>query len=149
MLVKEVHPTNILPQVKVRFDGNLTLLKLEQPLNTYPVSPFVPILVTESGIVTLVKPKQFWKVLLPMLVTNPRIVTLVKLEQRLKALEPMVVTDAGRVTLNKPFASVNAPGLMLVTLYVTPLTTKDSKHTILPEALVDIIKATPEPTTYW
>jgi hypothetical protein len=106
-------------------------------------------LVTEAGIITLDKLLQVKNTLTSIILTDPRIVTLVKLEQRLKALLPMVVTDAGRVTLNKPFASVNAPGLMLVTLYVTPLTTKDSKHTILPEAVVDIIKATPEPTTYW
>ena len=126
MLVKEVHPINILPQIKVRFDGNITLVKLEQPLNTYPVSPFVPILVTDSGIIILVKPEQPGNALLRM-VNNP----------------------LGRVTLVKPEQFRNAELSTLVTLYVTPETTKDAKIVTAPEAEPEVeTVATPEPTVY-
>ena len=108
----------------MRFDGNLTLVKLEQPLNTYPSSPFVPILITESGIVMLVKPEQFWNALLSILVTESGIVTLVKPAQLVKALAPTVVT-----------------------VYVTPETTKDGIIVIVPEAEDDTPTAALEEPT--
>jgi uncharacterized membrane protein HdeD (DUF308 family) len=49
-------------------------------------------LVTLSGIVTLVRPLQPWKAKSPMLVTLSGIVTLVRLLQLLKASSPMAVT---------------------------------------------------------
>ena len=54
--------------------------------------------VTESGIVTLVKPRQPENAFQPMLVTESGIVTLVKPEQFANAPPSMLVTESGIVT---------------------------------------------------
>ena len=54
-----------------------------------------PILVTESGIVMLVRLLQPLKALLPILVTESGIVMLVRLLQPSKAPYPILVTESG------------------------------------------------------
>ena len=56
-------------------------------------------LVTELGMVTLVRPLQYAKARFPMLVTELPIVTLVRPLQYAKAQFPMLVTELGMVTL--------------------------------------------------
>lgn len=64
-------------------------------------------LVTELGIVTLVKARQYSKAPLPMFVTEFGIVTLVKPLQPENALRPMLVTEFGIFVAAQP--SINVP----------------------------------------
>ncbi len=74
-------------------------------------------LVTELGIVTLVRLLQSSKALFPMLVTELGIVTLVRLLQFLKALFPMLVTELGIVTSPPlPLYFVSTPFSMVKSL---------------------------------
>ena len=56
---------------------------------------FLPMLVTELGIVTLLRLEQELKAFSPMLVTESGIMTLMRLEQLEKAKSPMRVTFEG------------------------------------------------------
>ena len=115
---------NILQQIKVIFAGNRTLTKLEQFANTKPLIPLVPIVVTESGILMLVKA-----------------------EQPLNAWLPIVVTESGIVMLVKAEHSMNAAPTICVTLYVIPETIKLAKMFTSPEASDEkSTDAIPEPT---
>ena len=62
--------------------------------------------VTELGIVTEVKPLQFWKALLPMEVTELGIVTEVNPLQKKKAASPMEVTELGIMVFRQPAISL-------------------------------------------
>ena len=92
--------------------GIVTLVSPLQPSNAY-----FPTLVTLLGIIMLVKPLQPSNAEFPMLVTPLPIVTLVKPLQSLNAESPMLVTLSGIVTLVKPLQPRNALNPMLVTLY--------------------------------
>ena len=63
-------------------------------------------LVTELGMVTLVRPVQPEKAPPPMLVTELGMVTLVKPVQPEKATNPMLVTELGMVVFLHPAISV-------------------------------------------
>ena len=73
-------------------------------------------LVTPSGIVTLVSPLHQENAEFPMLVTPMPIVTLVSPLHQENAYSPMFVTLLGIVTLVRPLHSKNAQSPMLVTL---------------------------------
>ena len=78
-------------------------------------------LVTLSGIVTLVRPHSL-NALLPMLVTLFGIVMLVRSLQSLNALVPMLVTLSGMFMLVRPPQPLNALLPMLVTLSLVGIT---------------------------
>ncbi len=71
-------------------------------------------LVTELGILILVKLSQSAKAAIPMLVTELEILILVKLVQRPKAELPMLVTELGILILFK----------LLQSLYLQPIITQ-------------------------
>jgi hypothetical protein len=68
----------------------LTLLKLLQPSNA-----FLPIFVTEEGMVTFVSLVQFWNAQSPIFVTDEGMVTLVNLVLLPNAPFPITVTEDG------------------------------------------------------
>ena len=76
---------------------------------------YSPILVTEFGMITEIKPSQAQKAYSPMLVTDLPIVTEVKPEHSEKAYSPMLVTEFGMVMEVKPEQPKKAPVPMLVT----------------------------------
>ena len=90
-------------------------------------------LVTLSGIVTLVSPVQPWKASMPMLVTLPPIVTLVKLLHQLKAEDGIAVTPSGIV--------IDVAGSLFIYkfLLLAPFLIKLSNPEILHHAAISVI----------
>ena len=74
---------------------NVTFVKFKQ------LNASLPILVTEAGIVTIVKPEHPLNALAPTLVTDDGIVIVVRLEQPVKALSAILVMVEPIVTLAK------------------------------------------------
>ena len=76
----------------------------ESPLFVNPEDKkaFVPILVTELGIVIDVKAAQDWNTSSPILPTELPIVTVVKLRQLKNAPSPILVTEFGIIIDVKP-----------------------------------------------
>ena len=88
-----------------------------------PLKAYSPMLVTEFGMVTEVRPVQPENALLPMVVTLLGMVTEVRPVQPLKAEFPMLVTEFGMVTEVRHLKPLKASSPMLVTeLGITVLT---------------------------
>ena len=98
-------------------------------------------LVTPSGIVTLVREVQPSNALSPMLVTPSGIVTLVREVQSENVLQPIHVTPSGIVTLVREVQPKNARS----PIYVTGYPPKDDGIVIAPLAEVSqpVIPASP------
>ena len=94
---------------------------------------YSPILVTEFGIVTDVKPLQPEKAQSPILVTEFGIVTDVKPMQSLKAVYPIFVTEFGIVIDVKLQQEEKAFLPILVTVYFASFTFIEDGIVMLPE----------------
>ena len=109
----------------VTLTGIVTLVKPLQPSKAPP-----PMLVTLFGIVILVKPLQPSKAKEPMLVTLLPIVTLDKPRQPLKAQYPMLVTLLGIVVFLQPVINV------LVKVAIIALQLSRESYTVFPDSTI-------------
>ena len=97
-----------------------------------------PMLVTLSGMVTVVRLQQSWKAAFPMLVNRElsgRLMA-VRLLQRMKAASSILVTPSGRVMVVRLLHSQKAPYPMLATLYCTSLWVTVAGMVMEPEYLL-------------
>ena len=96
-------------------------------------------LVTDEGMVMLVKPVQFWNARSPMLVTDEGMVMLVKPVQPVNAWLPMLVTDEGMVVVLQPATrvllavSIMALQLLRESYFVFPASTLMLVKPVQPE----------------